>query len=276
MRWVRNTTVFLLLMLFIVPSSLLAATLRLATGSPYELGLVDALFSEFKKEVSCDLNVTKAGSGESLQMLKTGAVDVIMVHAPAEEAKAIKEGWALNLTYFGGNDFVIVGTAKDPAGIRGCKDVVGAYRKIAGSKAPFISRGDNSGTHKKELKIWEKAGITPQGSWYMINKDFMMATLLKTSDDGAYFMTDRSTWIVAKKEKPDLKLVVLFEGDPMLINRYHALTINPKLFTDAHYELAKKFVDFLKSDRGQKIIATFGKEKFGEPLYFSVAQKPEK
>jgi len=275
MRWVRAFAVFLLLMLFVVPSSLFAATLRLATGSPHELGLVDALFAEFKKEVPCELNVTKAGSGESLQMLKTGAVDVIMVHAPAEEAKAIEEGWALNCAYFGGNDFVIVGTAKDPAGIKGCKDVVGAYRKIAGAKAPFISRGDNSGTHKKELKIWEKAGITPQGSWYMINKDFMMATLLKASDDGAYFMTDRSTWIVAKKEKPDLKLVVLFEGDPMLINRYHALTINPKLFPDANYELAKKFVDFLKSDQGQKIIATFGKEKFGEPLYFSVAQKPE-
>jgi tungstate transport system substrate-binding protein len=88
-------------------------------------------------------------------------------------------------------------------------------------------------------------------------------------------MTDRSTWIVARKEKPDLKLVVLFEGDPLLINQYHALTINPKLFPDANYEPAKKFVDFLKSDQGQKIIATFGKEKFGEPLYFSVAQKPE-
>ena len=274
MRWVRNTTVFLLLMFFIVPSSLLAATLRLATGSPYELGLVDALFLEFKKEVPCDLNVTKAVSGESLQMLKTGAVDVIMVHAPAEEAKAIEEGWALNRTYFGGNDFVIVGPAKDPAGIKGCKDVVGAYRKIAGAKAPFISRGDNSGTHKKELKIWEKAGITPQGSWYMINKDFMMATLLKASDDGAYFMTDRSTWIVAKKEKPDLKLVVLFEGDPMLINRYHALTTNPAMYPQANYELAKKFVEFLKGAQGQKIIGTFGKEKFGEPLYFSASQRP--
>jgi tungstate transport system substrate-binding protein len=110
----------------------------------------------------------------------------------------------------------------------------------------------------------------------MINKNFMMATLLKASDDGAYFMTDRSTWIVAKKEKPDLRLVVLFEGDPMLINQYHALTTNPTMYPQANYELAKKFVEFLKGDRGQKIIATFGKEKFGEPLYFSVAQKPEK
>jgi tungstate transport system substrate-binding protein len=276
MRWVRIFLLFVLLMLFVVPSSLLATTLRLATGSPYELGLVDTLFAEFKKGVSCEMNVTKAGSGDSLQLLKTGQVDIIMVHAPEAEQQAVKEGWALNLTYIGGNDFVILGPMADPAGIKGCKDVVGAYRKIAGAKAPFISRGDNSGTHKKELKIWEKAGITPQGSWYMINKDFMMATLLKASDDDAYFMTDRSTWIVAKKEKPDLKLVVLFEGDPMLINSYHALTTNPIMYPQANYELAKKFVEFLKGDRGQKIIATFGKEKFGEPLYFSVAQKPEK
>jgi len=276
MRWVRIFLLFVLLMLFVVPSSLLATTLRLATGSPYELGLVDTLFAEFKKGVPCEMNVTKAGSGDSLQLLKTGQVDIIMVHAPEAEQQAVKEGWALNLTYIGGNDFVILGPMADPAGIKGCKDVVGAYRKIAGAKAPFISRGDNSGTHKKELKIWEKAGITPQGSWYMINKDFMMATLLKASDDDAYFMTDRSTWIVAKKEKPDLKLVVLFEGDPMLINSYHALTTNPIMYPQANYELAKKFVEFLKGDRGQKIIATFGKEKFGEPLYFSVAQKPEK
>jgi tungstate transport system substrate-binding protein len=276
MRWVRAFAVFLLLTLVIAPSSLLAATLRLATGSPYELGLVDALFAEFKKEVPCELNVTKAGSGESLQMLKTGAVDVIMVHAPAEEAKAIEEGWAFNRTYVGGNDFVILGPIEDPAAIKDCKDVICAYKKIAEKEAVFITRGDNSGTHKKELSIWKKTGIKPEGGWYRTSKDFMMASLQKAASENGYFMVDRSTYIVARKENPALNLAVLFEGDPMLINQYHALTTNPTMYPQANYELAKKFVEFLKSDKGQKIITTFGKEKFGESLYFSVAQKPEK
>ncbi len=263
-------------MLFIVPSSLFATTLRLATGSPYESGLVDALFAEFKKEVPCELNVTKSGSGDSLQLLKSGQVDIIMVHAPEAEQQAVKEGWALNRTYIGGNAFVILGPAEDPAAIKECKDVLCAYKKIAEKKAVFITRGDNSGTHKKELGIWEKTGIKPEGGWYRTSKDFMMASLQKAASEKGYFMVDRSTYIVARKKNPALSLVVLFEGDPMLINQYHALTANPTMYPHANYELAKKFVEFLNGAQGQKIIATFGREEFGEPLYFSALQKPEK
>jgi len=263
-------------MLFIVPSSLFATTLRLATGSPYESGLVDALFAEFKKEVPCELNVTKSGSGDSLQLLKSGQVDIIMVHAPEAEQQAVKEGWALNRTYIGGNDFVILGPAEDPAAIKECKDVLCAYKKIAEKKAVFITRGDNSGTHKKELSIWEKTGIKPEGGWYRTSQDFMMASLQKAASEKGYFMVDRSTYIVARKKNPALSLVVLFEGDPMLINQYQALTTNPTMYPHANYELAKKFVEFLNGAQGQKIIATFGREEFGEPLYFSALQKPEK
>jgi tungstate transport system substrate-binding protein len=263
-------------MLFIVPSSLFATTLRLATGSPYESGLVDALFAEFKKEVPCELNVTKSGSGDSLQLLKSGQVDIIMVHAPEAEQQAVKEGWALNRTYIGGNDFVILGPAEDPAAIKECKDVLCAYKKIAEKKAVFITRGDNSGTHKKELGIWEKTGIKPEGGWYRTSKDFMMASLQKAASEKGYFMVDRSTYIVARKKNPALSLVVLFEGDPMLINQYQALTTNPTMYPHANYELAKKFVEFLNGAQGQKIIAAFGREEFGEPLYFSALQKPEK
>jgi len=272
-RWVRTSTVFLLLTLFIGPSSLFATTLRLATGSPYELGLVDALFAEFKKEVPCELKVAKAGSGDSLQLLKSGQVDIIMVHAPETERQAVKEGWALNRTYFGGNDFVILGPIGDPAAIKECKDVLCAYKKIAEKEAVFITRGDNSGTHKKELSIWEKTGIKPEGGWYRTSKDFMMASLQKAASENGYFMVDRSTYIVARKENPALNLAVLFEGDPMLINRYHALTTNPTMYPQANYELAKKFVEFLRGAQGQKIIATFGREEFGEPLYFSASQR---
>jgi len=276
MRCARMSIVFVFLMLLVVPASLWANALRLATGSPYELGLVDALFDEFKKEISCDLKVTKAESGKSLALLKAGEVDVIMVHAPEEEAKAVEEGWALNRTYIGGNDFVIAGPDDDPVAIKGCDTILCAYRKIAEKKAPFYSRGDNSGTHKKEMKIWETTGVKPEGAWYHTTKDFMIASLLKANEGSGYFMTDRSTYIVAKKKFLDLKLVILFEGDPMLINRYHALTTNPTMYPQANYELAKKFVEFLKSEQGQKIIATFGKKEFGDPLYFSALRKPEK
>jgi ABC-type tungstate transport system, permease component len=219
--------------------------------------------------------VTKAGSGDSLQLLKSGQVDIIMVHAPEAEQQAVKEGWALNRTYVGGNDFVILGPAEDPAAIRGCKDVLCAYKKIAEKKAVFITRGDNSGTHKKEVSIWEKAGIKPEGNWYRTSKDFMMASLQKAANENGYFMVDRSTYIVARKENPALNFAVLFEGDPMLINQYHALITNPTMYPQANYEPAKKFVEFLRGAQGQKIIATFGREEFGEPLYFSAPQRSE-
>jgi|LQYC01.1.fsa_nt_gi ABC-type tungstate transport system, permease component len=272
-RVFMGITFFVLLIFFVVPSSLFATTLRLATGSPYELGLVDALFAEFKKKVSCELNVTKSGSGDSLQLLKTGHVDIIIVHAPEAEQQAVEEGWALNRTYVGGNDFVILGPAEDPAAIKECKDVLCAYKKIAEKEVVFITRGDNSGTHKKELSIWEKAGIKPGGNWYRTSKDFMMASLQKAASENGYFMVDRSTYIMAKKKLPELKLVILCQGDPMLINQYHALTTNPTMYPQANYEPAKKFVEFLRGVQGQKIIATFGKEEFGEPLYFSASQR---
>jgi tungstate transport system substrate-binding protein len=276
MRRVRTFELFVLMMLFVAPFSLFAGTLRLATGSPYELGLVDALFAEFKEEVPCELNVTKASSGDSLQLLKTGHVDIIIVHAPEVEQQGVEEGWALNRTYVGGNDFVILGPLEDPAAIKECKDVLCAYKKIAEKKAVFITRGDNSGTHKKELSIWEKTRIKPEGDWYRTSKDFMMASLQKAASENGYFMVDRSTYIVSRKENPALNLAVLFEGDPMLINQYHALTTNPAMYPHANYELAKKFVEFLKGAQGQKIIGTFGKEKFGASLYFSALEKPEK
>lgn len=250
--------------------------MRLATGSPYELGLVDALFDGFKKEVPCDLEVTKAGSGESLALLKEGKVDLVLVHAPEAEATAVKEGWALGRTYIGGNDFVIVGPETDPAKIGTCPTAASALRRIAEAQALFFSRGDNSGTHKKELALWKQAGSSPGGGWYRITDDFMMASFQKANCEKGYFMTDRSTYLVAKKRIPGLALVVLCEKDPALVNRYHALTIDPERYPAAAYALAAKFVAFLKSERGQEIIATFGKKDYGQPLYFSATAEPEK
>ena len=233
----------------------------LATGSPGELGLLKVLADEFNKKYDAQMCWIKAGSGKSLKLLKQKKADVIMVHAPAAEKKALKEGWAIKRTLIGSNEFIIVGPKNDPAKIAKAKSVIEAYKQIATNKANFLSRGDNSGTHKKEMSIWRKAGIKPSGKWYVITHDFMMATLKKADQLGGYFMVDSSTWIAGKKNMHNLK--VLFKGDPMLINVYHALC-QPDTSKNIY---ATKFIDFVVSEQGQKIICNYGKDAYGEPLY---------
>jgi tungstate transport system substrate-binding protein len=145
---------------------------RLATGSPGELGLLKVLGEQFGKKHDTTLCWVKAGSGESMRFLKDKQVDMIMVHAPAAEKKAVKEGWATKRVLIGSNEFYIVGPANDPAQIAEAKTAAEAYTLIANSKSKFFSRGDNSGTHKKEMDVWEKANITPAGDWYIVTKDF--------------------------------------------------------------------------------------------------------
>ncbi|MFH0821668.1 MAG: substrate-binding domain-containing protein, partial [Pseudomonadota bacterium] len=162
----------------------------LATGSPGELGLLKVLAETFAGKADASMCWKKAGSGESLKLLKDKKVDMIMVHAPTAEKKAIEEGWAIKRSLIGSNEFFIVGPAADPAKIAEAKNAADAYAKIAAAKAKFFSRGDNSGTHKKETDIWKKAGITPSGDWYVVTKDFMKATLKRANDEKGYFMTD--------------------------------------------------------------------------------------
>lgn len=235
---------------------------KVATGSPGELGLLEVLAEAFNAEHGVTMCWVKAGSGKSLKLLKAGKVDACMVHAPAAEKQAIKDGWAVGRTLIGSNEFYIVGPADDPAGIASASTVAEAYGKIAKAKATFLSRGDNSGTNKKELAIWKKAGVSPSGDWYVITKDFMMATLKQANDVKGYFMTDSSTWVAGMKNMDNLK--VLFRGDPMLINTYHALAMPegaPK------HELAVKFIEFLGSEKGQSIIRDYGKDMYGEAMY---------
>lgn len=236
--------------------------LLLATGSPGELGLVKALADEFSKKNNVTVYWKKAGTGDALNLLKNKSVDMIMVHGPEAEKKAVKEGWAAQRVLIGSNEFFIVGPASDPAKISKTKSVSDAYAKIASSKSKFYSRGDNSGTHKKELDIWKKANITPSGDWYIVSKGFMAETLKKANDEQGYFMTDSSTWIAFKKDVPKLK--ILFKGDKFIINTYHTLR-NPDSKT------AAKFIDFLSSAEGQKIIRDFGKKEHGEGLYNDAA-----
>ncbi|MFH2011924.1 MAG: substrate-binding domain-containing protein [Pseudomonadota bacterium] len=238
-------------------------TFSLATGSPGELGLLKVVADAFNQKHDTKLCWQKAGSGDSLKLLKEKKVDMIMVHAPAAEKQAVKEGWAIKRNLIGSNEFYIVGPKNDPAGITTAKDAAQAYKKIAEKKEIFFSRGDNSGTHKKEMAVWEKAGIQPSGSWYIVTKTFMMATLKQANKENGYFMTDSSTWVAAKKEMKNLK--ILFRGDPFLINTYHTLCQPDGITPGQMY--ASKFIDFVVSEEGQKLLRNYGAKEYGEGLY---------
>ncbi len=235
---------------------------KVATGSPGELGLLKELAGAFNASRDTTMCWVKAGSGASLKLLKAGKVDACMVHAPAAEKQALKDGWAVGRALIGSNEFYIVGPPSDPAGIAQATDAADAYARIAAAKAPFLSRGDNSGTNKKEIAIWKKSGITPSGNWYIITKDFMMATLKKANEINGYFMTDSSTWVAGKKNMKHLK--ILFRGDPMLINTYHALAM-PK--GAPNHDLAMEFITFLGSHEGQAIVGGYGTQQFGGAMY---------
>ena len=236
---------------------------KLATGSPGELGLLQALGEAFDKKEGARLVWIKAGSGASLNLLKTGQVDMIMVHAPDAVNKAIADGWATNRTLIGSNEFYIVGPKNDPANIKTANSGADAYSKIAKAKANFISRGDKSGTHQKEMEIWKKADVIPEGSWYIVTNDFMTASLKKASAENAYFMTDSSTWVAEKDVAPNLQ--ILYRGDKFLVNTYDALAA-PAGSTQ-NREIAVKFIQFVASDEGQTIIRNYGKSKYKEALY---------
>ncbi|TKB25649.1 ABC transporter substrate-binding protein [Desulfopila sp. IMCC35006] len=239
----------------------------LATGSPGELGLLKKLADEFNRANGTTMCWKKAGSGKSLKLLQEKKVDLVLVHAPAAEKKAVAEGWAIKRTLIGSNEFYIVGPKDDPAGIAGARSAADAYSRIAAHKAAFFSRGDNSGTNKKELSIWKTAGVSPAGNWYIITKDFMMATLKRANDSKGYFMTDSSTWVAGQKDTPDLK--ILFKGDPVLINTYHGLC-QPEGATKGQ-PAASKFIDFIGSPEGQAIIGTYGKDLYGTSMYDDAA-----
>jgi len=239
--------------------------IKVATGSPGSLGLLKALAEPFCQKNRFEIHWIKMGSGGSIAALKAGEVDIIMVHAPGAEKKAVAEGWATMRTLLGSNEFYIVGPESDPAGIGKAQSAAEAYAMVANKQARFFSRGDNSGTHKKEMTIWEMTGIKPAGPWYIITKDFMGPTLMRADKESGYFMVDSSTFY-AKRSKIK-NLMVLFKGDPVLVNVYHGLVSSPEKYPQANYWLATKFLEFTSSPEGQKICGEYGKARFGMPLY---------
>jgi tungstate transport system substrate-binding protein len=235
----------------------------LATGSPGELGLLKVLAEDFARRADAQMVWVKAGTGQSLDLLRAGKVDMVMVHAPGQVEKALKEGWATNKTLIGSNEFYIVGPKSDPATISKAKTAAQAYQLISRTASRFVSRGDNSGTHQKEMQIWKQADIEPSGAWYIVTKDFMTASLKRANAEQAYFMSDSSTWIMEHGVAPDL--TILFRGDRFLVNTYHALLA--PVGTTPGQEVASRFIEFVASEEGQKLIRNYGRAQFGEGLY---------
>ena len=240
------------------------------TTSTVDSGLLDVLNPIFEKNTGYRVKTISAGTGQALAMGEKGEADVLLVHAPEAEKKLVDSGVATNYRLVMHNDFVIAGPAGDPAGIKG-KPAPEAFASIAAKKALFISRGDDSGTHKKELSIWKKAGIAPGGSgWYQETGQGMGATLLMASDKEGYALTDRGTYLAQKK---NLALEILSEGDKELLNIYHVMQVNPEKFDKINAAGAKAYVEFMTAEGTQKIIGEFGKKEFGQPLFFPDAGK---
>ncbi|VVB96991.1 PBP superfamily domain protein [uncultured archaeon] len=251
-----------------IPTPTVAAPqkLRLATTtSTCDTGLLDVLNKKFEQENNVEISTLCEGTGKAIATGELGAADVVMVHAVEAELKAVANGSFINRTYMMYNYFVIIGPENDPAGIKNASNASDAFKKIAAKQASFISRGDDSGTHKMELSIWKAANVTPSGAWYQSVGKGMGDTISTADIKEGYTLSDRGTYL-AMKEK--IKLGILFEKDQKyLFNPYHVMAVNPAKFQDVKYDLALKYIGYVTSPEGQEIIRNYGKDKYGEALF---------
>jgi len=241
-----------------------------STIGPIDSGIVGLLEDEFEKETGIRVRHVGAGTGAALELAKKGNVDLVMAHAKSLEEKFVQEGYGTERIALMYNDFVIMGPAQDPAGIKGMKSAKDALKRIAEQGTPFITRGDKSGTHVSEMELWQKAGIKPQGAWYITYErgtEGNAPTLKYTDEKQAYTFMDRATYLSLKSQ---IKLAVLVEKDEALLNFISLLPVNAQKFPKVNYADTMKFVKWLTSpEKGQKIITDFGKDKYGSPLFFA-------
>jgi tungstate transport system substrate-binding protein len=265
-----------------------------STTSTRDSGLMDAhdstsfpgwpwegLIPLFQKQYPYQVKAVYVGSGAAMTQGQQGNADLLLVHAPDSEVKFVADGWGINRTLIMHNDFIIVGPASDPAGIAGQKSVLDALKKIADAKSTFYSRGDNSGTDQLDKKIWTAAGVTVKDgaatnpSWYIEGGagTGMAALLLIADQKGGYTMSDRASYL-ANTDKITSKIMV--QGDPLLLNIYHAIVVNPAKFPGVINEpAAKAFIEFLVSPATQSLIGKYGADKYGAPLFYGDAGKTE-
>jgi tungstate transport system substrate-binding protein len=245
-----------------------------STTSTGDSGLMSALIPVFEQKTGYKVKPIYVGSGAAMTMGEKGEADVLLVHAPDSEVKFMQNGHGTTRKLVMHNDFIIVGPASDPAGIKGMTSALDAMKKIAASKSIFVTRGDNSGTHQLELKLWKTAAVTTaEQTWYQSSGQGMGATLTIVSEKAAYTIADRATYLATQK---NLSLSILVQGDPALLNIYHVIQVNPAKSDKINADGAKAFSDFMISPATQQLIKTFGVDKYGQPLFFPDADKTEK
>lgn len=242
------------------------------TTSTRDSGLLDEILPIFQEKTGYNVKMVAVGTGQALAMGEEGNADVLLVHAPAAEKELMEKGFGLERTLVMHNDFVIVGPADDPAGIKNITKTMDAMAAIADQGAPFVSRGDDSGTNKMEISLWGKTDIVPAGDWYIQTGQGMGDTLRVASEKFAYTLTDRATYLALKDT---LELEILLEGDSALLNIYHVIVVNPDKWPKTNVAGAQAFAQFLVSSEIQEFIKEFGVEQYGQPLFFPDAGKDE-
>ncbi len=241
-----------------------------STTSTENSGLFDHLLPLFQEKTGIEVRVVAVGTGQAIEVARKGDADVLFVHHQPSEEKFVADGFGIERHEVMYNDFVIVGPAADPAGIKGAKDVIDAMRKIAAAEAPFASRGDDSGTHKAELALWQEAGVDvagASGTWYRETGSGMGPTLNTAAGMDAYALTDRGTWLAFDNRQ---NLAILVEGDPRLFNQYGIILVNPAKHPHVKAELGQAFIDWVLSDEGQDAIGAF--KIHGEQAFFPNAK----
>lgn len=235
------------------------------TTSTEDSGLLDTLIPEFEEETGVEVDVVAVGTGQALQLGEEGNADVVLVHDRSREDAFMDNGHGVRREDVMYNDFVIVGPEADPAGIAGMTDAAAALAQIAQAEATFVSRGDDSGTHGKELSVWSAAGIEPQGDWYVSAGQGMGAVLTMADELNAYTLSDRASYLARTLEGTSLQILV--EGDTVLFNPYGVMAVNPDKGDHINEAAADAFIDWLVSVPVQETISSFGVESFGQPLF---------
>ena len=236
------------------------------TTSVNDSGLLPYLQPAFEKATGYTLEVTSAGTGAAIKKGETGDADALLVHAKKSEEEFIDAGYGVERVPFMYNFFVIVGPADDPAGIAGCATAADAFKKIADAGQTFVSRGDDSGTNKKELQIWEAAGVTPEGQdWYVNAGSGMGATLTQTAERMGYTLTDKGTFL--SNDAKNSLTILLAESDDMK-NTYSMIAVSPEKWPDTNIDGANAFIEWMTGDEAKKMIADYGVEEYGEPLFY--------
>jgi len=243
------------------------------TTSTRDAGLLDSLLPVFERQAHYTVKVIAVGSGQALAMGRRGDADVVLSHAPDAERALVDSGYFVRRRLVMHNDFLFVGPPGDPAGLRGMTDPVAALQRIAQRQALFVSRGDQSGTHQMEQKLWRAAAILPpggDGGWYTESGHGMAETLQMTDQKRAYTLTDRATYLTWRDK---LQLVPVVEGDPRLYNVYHVLELSPRNAPRINIAGGRAFADFLVSPEAQRLIGDFGRARFGQSLFVPDAGK---